>query len=883
MPKSPRMLKDHLSLLSYGQAIKLLKPGDGRRLLQQGGGFEIDVSQVTMDAGAFRLWLPPDIEVRLYLDKAGALATTCSRCSRACVHVGAALAFVLEEKQLLGLAAMPKAVPDANNMSDAELTAFELDERAQRAIVEPMRLRSSDPATPWCDYAITNHASGKSYRVVLRGTGRGDSYCSCPDFRKNTLGTCKHILHALLKIQKRFPARVRNKPWQPRELTVHLLYGEHMTLRLQLPTDLPQKCIDLVAPLRDKPIDDVHDLMARVRQIEALGEPVTIFPDAEEYIQQWLLADHLAETVEAIRLNAAAHPLRRRLLKADLLPYQLDGIAFAVGAGRAILADDMGLGKTIQGIGVAELLGIEANIQRVLVVTPASVKAQWRNEIGRFSHRDCQLVLGGAQDRARQFQRRDVFFTICNYEQVMRDAPVLENERWDLIILDEGQRIKNWTAKTSQAIKGLTSTFALVLTGTPLENRLDDLHSIVEFIDDRRLGPRFRFHHRHRVTDEKGKVLGYRNLRELRERLAPVLLRRTRQDVMAELPPRTNEIVRIIPTEEQLQLHGGFSRTVSQIINKPYLTEMDLLRLQKALLMCRLCANSTYLVNKETPSFSSKLERLTELIDSLLHEQNRKIVLFSEWTGMLDLIEPILMSSDVDYVRLDGSVPQRKRQDLVNRFQRDANCRLFMTTNAGATGLNLQAANTVINVDLPWNPALLEQRIGRVHRMGQGSSVQVFILVTEQTLEESLLGTLSAKHDLFLAALDPTADVDTVEMSSGVEELKRRLEVLLGTPPDAPVDESSRQHAERDLQQRDRIARTGGKMLSAAFDFLDEIIPEQDTGASSSEVTRQLREHLDGCIETSESGDLNLRVTLPDRAALDRLAGVLGRILTGQG
>ena len=190
-----------------------------------------------------------------------------------------------------------------------------------------------------------------------------------------------------------------------------------------------------------------------------------------------------------------------------MLPYQLEGVAFAAGVGRAILADDMGLGKTIQGVGAAEILAREAGIGRVLVVCPASVKSQWRSEIHRFSDRSVQLVTGGAAERARQYDN-DSFFTVCNYEQVLRDILAIERVRWDLIILDEGQRIKNWESKTARVIKGLQSPFALVLSGTPLENRLDELYSVVQFVDDRRLPPAFRFFHRHRVVDENGQGAG---------------------------------------------------------------------------------------------------------------------------------------------------------------------------------------------------------------------------------------------------------------------------------------------------------------------------------------------------------------------------------------
>ncbi len=303
-------------------------------------------------------------------------------------------------------------------------------------------------------------------------------------------------------------------------------------------------------------------------------------------------------------------------MKIELLPYQLDGIAFAAGAGRAVLADDMGLGKTIQGVGVAELLAREADVQRVLVICPTSLKSQWRNEINRFSDRSCQLVLGAANDRPAQY-RSDAFFTVCNYEQVLRDLPAIEAAKWDLIILDEGQRIKNWEAKTTHVVKRLQSTFALVLSGTPLENRLDDLFSVVQFVDDRRLGPAFRFFNRHRVVDEKGKVLGYKNLDHLRETLQPILLRRTRDQVLKQLPDRTTEIVRIAPTDEQAEIHSGQMRIVASIVGKAYISEMDLLRLRQALLMCRMSADSTFLCSKEEPSYSSKLERLDELCAEL--------------------------------------------------------------------------------------------------------------------------------------------------------------------------------------------------------------------------------------------------------------------------
>ena len=874
-------LRDRLSRLDFAAACKLAGPG-GAALIREGGAFDVDLTtQVRLTRDRFVVRIPDDprrvAEVTIGLDPArpGHLRARCSTCAVACVHLGAALGLVLEEKLALGLSRPPD-----EPVAAADLEAQALAERAERARSETMAVRSAAPAVPWTDYTVTSAESGKTYRVALRSLERGDSYCSCPDFRKNTLGTCKHVLHVLGKARRRFPAAALRAPYVRTELSVHLRYGETTELRVAAPARLPRDARAIVAPLLDRPIDDVRDLVRRIARLERLGVEVNVYPDAEEHVQRRLFQARIAATVAEIRADPARHPLRRELLAVELLPYQLDGIAFAVGAGRAVLADDMGLGKTIQAIGVAELLARTARIDRVLIVCPASVKAQWKGEIERFSRRAAQVVLGGTRARGAQYEN-DTFFTICNYEQVVRDLRAIERGGWDLIVLDEGQRIKNWEARTSDVIKGLRSRFALVLSGTPLENRLDELYSVVEFIDDQRLGPAFRFFDRHRRLDDKGRVRGYRGLAELRARLAPILLRRTRAAVAQQLPPRTTEIVRIAPTREQLELHDGSMRTVAAIVRKPYLTEMDLLRLRKALLVCRMAADHTFLVDKRAPGQSSKLEVLTSLLVRLCGE-GRKIVLFSEWTTMLDRIEDVLREHQLRWVRLDGAVPQKQRQQRVEAFQRDPGCPLFLTTNAGSVGLNLQVADTVINVDLPWNPAVLEQRIGRAHRMGQQRPVHAYLLVTEGTIEENLLATLSAKRELAMAALDPDEDADTVELATGMDELKRRLEVLLGARPAAPVDETARARAEAEAVQsaerKQRLASAGGELVSAALRLLGELVPPAD-GADP--VTALVRDQLARALAPDAEGRPVLTLTLPDASALDSLARALGGLLAG--
>jgi superfamily II DNA/RNA helicase len=291
-------------------------------------------------------------------------------------------------------------------------------------------------------------------------------------------------------------------------------------------------------------------------------------------------------------------------------------------------------------------------------------------------------------------------------------------------------------------------------------------------------------------------------------------------------------------------------------------------------------------VTKQAPGCSSKLEELDRLLERLAEEEDRKIVLFSEWTTMLDLVEPLLGKHGLGFVRLDGSVPQKQRQQLVDAFREDPGCRVFITTNAGSTGLNLQAANTVINVDLPWNPAVLEQRIGRAHRMGQERSVQVFVLVTEQTIEENLMATLAAKRDLSLAALDPESQVESVDLVSNIEELRARLEILLGARPEAPVDESRKREEERVLLERkERVAIAGGQLIGAAFAFLGEVLPQPAPGERerAAALAGSIRAGLGECFETGDDGRVRFSVTLPDATAVEALASSLALILSASG
>jgi superfamily II DNA or RNA helicase len=891
-PENGNVFHQRLASLTYSQACKLLGDEGKQRIAEGGQLYEVEFDRdVYLGGDLFRVRVQDAAlegglaiaTLTLQSGRQRQLQTNCDQCEVDCNHLGAALNYLLESKSALGFAAPPDPSVPLEHLTRAELLQRVMADRQQRAAQEKMTVRATIPERPWSDYLVTSHSSGRTYRVAIRGMEPGQAYCSCPDFRTNLIETCKHVLQVQAKLKRRFTASQLARPYRRKRLSLRMSYGEQRGLVFNVPHRADARLLEILGDCTNVPTSDVTEVMSKIAAIEHHGQDLTIFPDAEAFIQRVLTQSRMQKECERIRASVDDHPLRTQLLRATLMPYQLDGIAFCVGAGRAILADDMGLGKTIQAIGVAELLARLADIRRVLIICPASLKSQWRSEIQRFSDRSVQIIMGTGVERVTQYGG-DAFFTICNYEQVMRDMSAVEAAPWDLIVLDEGQRIKNWESKTSNAIRLLESPFRLVLSGTPLENRLGELYTVVKFADEHLLGPAYEFFHTYHVVDERGKTLGYQKLDQLRQTLAPILLRRKRSEVARQLPERTDEVVRIEATAEQAEICHANMSIAAQILAKKFITEMDLLRLQKALLLARMACDSTYLIDQEEPEYSSKLERLEELLDGLLMDSTRKIIIFSEWRRMLDRIERRLKHLNATWVRLDGQVPQKRRGEIVAKFQKDPDCRVILMSNAGSTGLNLQAANTVINVDLPWNPAVLEQRIGRAYRMGQKNPVHIYKLVTVgDTIEEKLLTTLANKQELADASLDLDSEISQVRMGSGMENIKKQLEVILMPKQPALIDESQQRRVEAETarltEHRAKVSEASGQLISAALALAGQLVSPIQASNVDDTVVDSLTNRLNQCVEHDDQGRPRLTITLPDQSALRNLAQTLATLL----
>ena len=642
------------------------------------------------------------------------------------------------------------------------------------------------------EYAVTNPASERTYRVVIRGARPGMNFCSCPDFAVNTLGTCKHVEWTLSKLaRKRGGKKALKDGYHPEFSEVYLEYGAQRIVRFNRGSAFPKAMAPFVAQYFDEEGAFRDNQFVRfeyfMRDLAQYDHETRVYEDVLEFAGRVRDAERLRSSIEQVFPKVT--PNLNGLLKTKLYPYQRQGALFAARAGRSLIADDMGLGKTVQAIGAAEILAKVAGIQRVLVVCPTALKHQWEQEIKRFTNRTAEVIYGLVPYRREQY-KTDTFYKIINYDIVHQDLKMIHAWGPDLIILDEAQRIKNWKTRRADAVKQLKSDYAIVLTGTPLENRLEELYSIMQFVDQFHLGPLFRFLHNHQHTDESGKVVGYHNLHGIQETLAPVLLRRHKDQVLRELPERTDKHFFVDMTSEQWDIHESNREVVAKIVAKwrrfGFLTESEQRKLMVALQLMRMSCNSTYLIDHETDK-STKMDECMALLRDLFEMPDTKVVIFSQWLRTHDLLIQRLETYKHEYAYYHGGLDQKKRKAVLERFKKDPKCRVLLCSDSGGVGLNLQEASVVIIMDQPWNPAVLEQRIGRVHRLGQQRNVHVYHFVARGTIEQNMLDVIKFKSSVFKGVLDGGEN----EVFLGGAKMKKFMEtvekVSEAAPTSAPV------------------------------------------------------------------------------------------------
>ncbi|OGQ23687.1 MAG: hypothetical protein A2138_00925 [Deltaproteobacteria bacterium RBG_16_71_12] len=616
---------------------------------------------------------------------------------------------------------------------------------------------------------------------------------------------------------------------------------------------------------------------------------------------------------EARRLEErAAHAVddqstRRALrgFKIKLYPYQLHGVSRFLTRMRLLLADDMGLGKTAQAIACAHVLWQSERVKRALVVVPASLKSQWQREWQRFTDAPLTMIDGSPDERRRAY-RQARGFLLVNYEQVIKDLPELLRMAPDAVFLDEAQRMKNWATKTATFIKALSPRWRLALTGTPMENRLDDLASILDWIDDRALAPAWRLGPWHSTyADGVRGVVGARNLDTLRMRIAGTVVRRLRKEVLDQLPPRTDVRVPAAMTEAQRAEHAELDRPIASLVNRAKrrpLSQEEFLQLMTLLAAQRTICNglalrhfadvfpgvaaSTRPSDAQLESLSSpKLIELRAVLRALIVDQRRKVVVFSQWRRMLELCawatRDILDDAGLRCVFFTGNESQKRRTQNIVDFHDDDTAAVLYCTDAGGVGLNLQrAANACINVELPWNPAVLEQRVGRIYRLGQESPIDVFHLVTDGGIEPRIASLVADKRAVFTGLFDGSSDAVAFDRSGSFMD---RIEQLVA-PQQAPAVPQAAVDDEADDAEVDAVGASVEEPVEEPVEQAP-VEPAVDTASAPVQAPVPLDlAALFGQVRVSMSHDGCMTLTAPPEAART-LAGVLSgmaRLLEAQ-
>ena len=439
-------------------------------------------------------------------------------------------------------------------------------------------------------------------------------------------------------------------------------------------------------------------------------------------------------------------------VKASLRNYQVDGVKWVERLRSmylsGILADDMGLGKTLQAISAITQHHQKFPNTTSLVVCPTSLTYNWKEEINKFNPQLTTLLIDGTPSQRKKLLNTSTEYDviITSYTLLQKDIDIHKKNTYAYCILDEAQHIKNRTTRNAKSVKNLQALHRLILTGTPIENSLDELWSLFDFLMPGLLSSYERFVEKYvrnsAFTD---------SLKQLQKKVAPFILRRMKEDVLDDLPPVSNIVYHCQLTPVQEELYRSYATSAKEELMKLVKKEgFEKVRIHVLATLTRLkqicCHPAIFAKDKADVGDSAKYEMLLELLQTLI-ESKHKTVIFSQYTRMLKLMRDDFDKRGMNYAYLDGS--SKNRLDIVKQFNEDPSIPIFLVSlKAGGYGLNLVGADTVIHYDMWWNPAVEDQATDRVHRIGQKSAVSSYKLITLSTIEEKILQLQERKKDI---------------------------------------------------------------------------------------------------------------------------------------
>lgn len=767
--------------------------------------------------------------------------------------------------------------------------------RRQFAAREVLSISPNGEEAAYGVFDVRNPKSKNWYKVVYRGADSRWNYCSCMDYKTNQLGTCKHIEAVRLWLENHGrKIQAVNPPYS----SLYVSYRDGRKIFLRIGSAHWDEMGALSKKYFTKDLELIENTIPSIQKF--ISEAKVIDPDFKCYPD---VLDYLAEKKDAEYreqyLSKVTDEDMAGLLKARLYPYQAEGIRFAFAKGKSIIADEMGLGKTIQAIGTAELMRKAGLVSSVLILCPASLKYQWLEEINKFTDSDA-VVVEGLPMKRKELYESGTFYKIVSYNAMSNDVKMFGKMFTELLIMDEVQRLKNWNTQISKAARHIQSDYAVVLSGTPLENKLEELYSVMEFVDQYCLGPYYKFIEETTVKDDSGKIISYKNLNKVGEKLSGRLIRRRKSEVSVQMPERTDQNLFVPLTPKQRELHDEFKTGVAQLVYKwrrmHYLSDIDRKRMLLLLSQMRMVCDSTYILDQET-RYDTKVDETLNILQNVIASGDGKVVIFSQWERMMRLVATELDKLGIGYSALSGSVPSEKRKALMDEFWGNPDCRVFLSTDAGSTGLNLQIASLIINLDLPWNPAVLEQRIGRIYRIGQKRNIQVINMISKDSFEERMLATLDFKASLSDGILDGGDDtvilddnkmnklMDTVTEfveesgQKGVGSMPMDSEVLQGeavatAPEDVSVAEVPDMEQPDEESAEETESYNPEKLVEKGVEFLSGLAET----LKSPEKTARL---VNSIVHTDpESGRQELRIPLPGKDTVESILGLVAKIMS---
>lgn len=675
------------------------------------------------------------------IDIGDTLQTTCTcKTDNVCRHRAAAL---MQFHELIKLDEdhMP---PAGIKYTRSGMIKRVVEERKLKAAKAPYTIQYAD--NMYGEHLLTNER-GIQYKLTFRDIERKHGYCSCPDYKTNKLGTCKHLIFAFEHLHKDDHTLEEALPKYPfievflnpfRDYKVSWFY--------------PEKIFGEVAELfyryfgNKKFIED--------EEVEIL---LGFFNHLDKF-KQILVRAEVYEKVEkiseraAIKRIAANTKLNFDNMNTKLLLYQKQGIEFATFRKGAVIADELGLGKSLQAIVTAikkrEIFGFT----NTLIICPATLKNQWKNEIETFAGEQVKIIEGSSEERQSLYADDGVYFKIVNYETVMRDKDIITKFPVDFIILVEAQRIRNYSSQTSAVIKSIPYKHALVLSGSPIETELIDLYSIILFVDPDLLSPLWEFSYQHCFFDSQSKntIVGYYDIPELKQKISGVLLRREKKQVIKQLPniSQINNPIKL--SAYQKKMHIKYAREVLDIYKNKIISTYDLQKSVQLIKKMRMLTGSSFLID-DTTNISPKLDELRHILSYKLHirKSKHKVVIFTEWVKMINIIARMLRLNKINFVEITDQTPAQERKKLIKRFEEDENCKIFLCTDKAGEGINLQLVDTVINMEVPWSSHEKTLRLGRIDKLGQRpDNLTIINLIAEDSIEEKMAEGLELEENL---------------------------------------------------------------------------------------------------------------------------------------